>query len=191
MAMKRIVLTGGPGAGKTVVSAHISRAHPDRYVLVPEAATQVYGRLNTRWSQLDTEGRRDLQRRIYRLQLEQEERIAQEYPDRILLLDRGTIDGAAYWPDGPEAYWSDLGTTLEAELDRYDLVIWMETSAALGVYDGQGSNPCRSEDAVEAVESGKRLLELWKNHPNLKHVGVFSSIEEKIRAVGELLNIGN
>lgn len=187
MAMNRIVLTGGPGAGKTVISARLAAAHPDKFVLVPEAATQVYRLLNTRWDRLDTEGRKDLQRRIFRLQIEQEEHIARERPDRILLLDRGTLDGAAYWPEGPNAYWRDLGTTLEAQLHRYDLVVWMETSAALGVYDGAGSNPCRSENPQEAVENGKLLLRLWSNHPNLMHVGAFSNLEDKIRAVEELL----
>src|SRR3712207_2922358 len=100
-ALRRVVLTGGPGAGKTVVSAAIARADPSRFALVPEAATQVYDALRTRWDLLDLEGRRDVQRRIYRLQREQEERLARNFPGKVLLLDRGTIDGAAYWPEGP------------------------------------------------------------------------------------------
>src|SRR5580692_4883172 len=136
---RRIVLTGGPGAGKTVVSAEIIRRYPDRFILVPEAATQVYSALQTRWDRLDLEGKRDVQRRIYHHQRQQEDRAATAHPDKILLLDRGTIDGAAYWPEGPDAYWHDLGTTLSFELTRYDSVIWMQTSAALGIYDGDAS----------------------------------------------------
>src|SRR4051794_7241670 len=109
--MKRIVLTGGPGAGKTVISRRIAAEHPDRYVLVPEAATQIYDALQTRWDQLDLAGRRDVQRRIYALQLQQEQRIANEHAGKILLLDRGTLDGATYWPDGTDDYWASLGTT--------------------------------------------------------------------------------
>src|SRR6476661_5391894 len=101
---RRIVLTGGPGAGKTVISRRLAAARPDRFVLVPEAATQVYDALQTRWDRLDVEGRRDVQRRIYRLQVEQERRLADAHPDKVLLLDRGTIDGAAYWPEGPDDY---------------------------------------------------------------------------------------
>jgi predicted ATPase len=187
--MKRIVLTGGPGAGKTVISSRLAALHPDRFVLVPEAATQVYDALQTRWDRLDIEGRRDVQRRIYRLQVEQEDRIAARHPDRTLLLDRGTIDGAAYWPDGPDDYWRDLGTTHAAQLARYDAVIWMESCAALGLYDGDASNACRFEDAEGAIASGKRLLKLWEGHPNLKHVGAFASLEDKIRAVAELLQL--
>jgi hypothetical protein len=64
----------------------------------------------------------------------------------------------------------------------------MESAAALGLYDGDASNFCRFEDAEGAVKSGKLLLELWGGHPNLKHVGAFASIEEKVNAVKEILN---
>ncbi|HVT88875.1 MAG TPA: ATP-binding protein [Tepidisphaeraceae bacterium] len=186
--MKRIVLTGGPGAGKTVISRRIATDHPDRFTLVPEAATQVYDALQTRWDRLNEAGRRDVQRQIYQLQIEQEHRFSIEYPDRTLLLDRGTIDGAAYWPHGAEDYWRNLGTNLSAELLRYDAVIWMESAAALGIYDGDQSNRCRFEDAAAAIESGKVLLRLWSAHPNLKHVGAFANLEDKIASVDELLS---
>jgi predicted ATPase len=184
---KRIVLTGGPGAGKTVVSAEIIRRYPDRFTLVPEAATQVYSALQTRWDRLDLEGRRDVQRRIYRHQREQEERAAAAHPERKLLLDRGTVDGAAYWPQGPDAYWMDLGTTLERELARYDAVIWMQTSAALGIYDGDASNTCRFEDPAAAIESGLLLTRLWGGHPNLQNVAAYPHLSDKIDAVEVLL----
>ncbi len=185
--MKRIVLTGGPGAGKTVIAARIAGEQPDRYALVPEAATQVYTQLQTRWDRLDAAGRHDVQRRIYRLQREQEERIAAEHPTKTLLLDRGTIDGAAYWPPGAEDYWRDLGTSHAAELARYDAVIWMQTCAAINAYDGGASNPCRFEDAPTAVRSGERLLALWKDHPNLLRVDAFEKVEQKIAAVRQLI----
>jgi predicted ATPase len=183
----RIVLTGGPGAGKTVIARRIAADHPDRFVLVPEAATQVYDALQTRWDKLDLEGRRDVQRKIYRLQVDQEDRTAAANPDKILLLDRGTIDGAAYWPEGPEDYWRDVQSTLEAELKRYDAVILLESAAALGLYDGDASNFCRFEDAQGAIESGKLLLKLWGGHRNLHHVRASPNLESKIVAVENLL----
>src|SRR5258706_12475869 len=106
--MKRIVLTGGPGAGKTVISSTVVAANPQRFVRVPEAATQIYDLLQTRWDRLDVEGRRDVQRRIYHHQRQQEETMAAEYPAKVLLLDRGTIDGAADWPERPDDYAGDL-----------------------------------------------------------------------------------
>jgi predicted ATPase len=181
--MKRVVLTGGPGSGKTAVSNAIAQGDPKRFVVVPEAATQVYSNAHTRWDLVDTAGRRDLQRQIYRLQRSQEERLAAQHPDQILILDRGTIDGAAYWPDGPEAYWADLGTSLAAEIARYSHVIWMQTAAAIGIYDGSDSNACRFEDAAAAVASGETLARLWSGHPRFQKVGAYPSLADRIDEV--------
>jgi predicted ATPase len=185
--MRRIVLTGGPGAGKTVISSAVAAAEPGRYARVPEAATQVYDLLQTRWDRLDLLGRRDVQRRIYRLQREQEEALAREHSDKILLLDRGTIDGAAYWPEGPADYWRDLGTTAEAELSRYDAVVWLQTSAALGLYDHDASNPCRFEHPEAAIASGNLLKILWGGHPRVVEVGAYAELAEKVVAVRGVL----
>ena len=184
---RRIVLTGGPGAGKTVVSRDIAARHPDRFVLVPEAATQVYDVLQTRWDRLDVDGRRDVQRKIYRLQLDQENRTLAAHPGKSLLLDRGTIDGAAYWPEGPDDYWRDLQSTLDAELRRYDTVIWLETCAVLGLYDGDSSNACRFEHPEAAIASGQLLARLWGVHPSLKLVDAFPNLADKTAAVERLL----
>lgn len=184
---RKIVLTGGPGAGKTVITHTLAARYPDRFVVVPEAATAVYSDLATRWDRLDLEGRRRVQRMIYAHQVGQEDRVAGANPGKTLLLDRGTIDGAAYWPDGPAAYWKDLGTSNDREIARYDHVIWLETAAALGIYDGDASNPVRFESPAAAVESGRLLQELWKDHPHLHHVGAFVTLDDKIAAVLECL----
>jgi len=185
--MRRIVLTGGPCSGKTVISSAIAAAAPDQFVRVPEAATQVYEALQTRWDRLDIAGRRDVQRRIYHLQVEQEERLATEYPNRVLLLDRGTVDGAAYWPDGPEDYWRDLGTSLQDQIARYDRVIFLQSAAAIGLYDGDASNPCRFEDAAAAVRNDSLLISLWRDHPNLTKVAAHASMQQKIADVRSIL----
>jgi predicted ATPase len=184
---RRLVLTGGPGAGKTVSSVQIVAHYPEKFVLVPEAATQVYDSLQTRWDKLDVPGRRDIQRKIYRLQIEQEDRLLKTHPNKTLLLDRGTIDGAAYWPDGPEDYWRDVGSTLANELKRYDAVIWMQSSAALGLYDGDSSNPRRHEAADAAIASGNLIAELWRGHPHYQTVVAYPTLSQKIFAVERLL----
>jgi predicted ATPase len=187
VAVSKIVLTGGPGAGKTVVAQEAVRRLGGRIVLVPEAATRVYTSLNTRWDKLDLAGRRDVQRQMYLWQVEQEAAVAAAHPGSPLLLDRGTIDGAAYWPDGADAFWPAMRTTLAAELARYDRVIFLDTAATLGLYDGEVSNDVRFESASEAIESGRLLLRLWSGHPRLTHVAAYVDLEHKIRAVVELL----
>lgn len=181
--MKKIVITGGPGSGKTVITHRLADEHPDRFVAVPEAATQVYTLLQTRWDKLDLAGRHDAQRRMYQLQLDQESRLASAHPDKTLLLDRGTIDGAAYWPEGSEAFWQDRNTTHAVELKRYDAVILLETSAALGLYDGDESNFCRFEDADSAIKSGQLLHQLWSGHPRLHLVNAAEAMNDKLADV--------
>lgn len=187
--MKRIVITGGPGAGKTVITTALAAGDPARFVRVPEAATHVYDVLQTRWDRLDVTGRRDVQRKIYHHQVAQENALAAvAEPHQLILLDRGTIDGAAYWPDGPDGYFPDLHTTLAAQLRRYDAVIWLQTGAALGHYDGDASNACRFEDDAAAIESGLLLNRLWGGHPCIKHVGAYPTIDAKIEAVRAVID---
>jgi hypothetical protein len=143
--------------------------------------------MQTRWDRLDEAGRRDVQRRIYRLQRSQEDRIAAEFPEKILILDRGTIDGAAYWPEGPGAYWTDLKTSHPAELSRYDAVVWMQTAAALGIYDGDESNSCRFEDPQSAIDSGVLLAKLWGDHPRLHRVDAYPELNQKLNSVVEVV----
>jgi predicted ATPase len=185
--MKRIVLTGGPGAGKTVIAQRLTAEHADRFVLVPESATHVYSARQTRWDRLDLAGRRDVQRQIYLHQTEQESRIAAANPGKILLLDRGTIDGAAYWPEGPDEYWQDLGSTLAIELHRYDAVLWLQTAAAIQIYDGSDSNACRFEDAAAAVKSGEILKNLWRDHACFHMIDADPVLDEKLNAVRRLM----
>jgi predicted ATPase len=187
--MKSIVITGGPGSGKTVISRTLFDRHADRYALVPEAATQVYTLLQTRWDKLDFEGRRAAQRQMYRLQIDQESRLAAaaQSAGKSLLLDRGTIDGAAYWPDGPDDFWRDVGTTRQRELNRYDAVVLLDTCARLGLYDGDQSNFCRFEDADAAIASTEFLKQLWAGHPHLHFVEAYPKLEDKIAAVESLV----
>ena len=190
-----IVLTGGPGAGKTTITRTLAtdaafadwRGQLGGVLAVPEAATQVYESRRTRWDRLDDAGRRDVQRAIYALQREQEDRLradARRRGVRILLLDRGTIDGSAYWPDGAAAYWDDLGTDAADELARYGGVVLLESVAALGeaAYDGDASNAVRFESADAALASGRLLQELWRDHPRSAVVEAQPDLEEKVRA---------
>lgn len=189
----RIVLTGGPGAGKTSVTRLLAessvwsrwRDELGGVTAVPEAATQTYAARRTRWDWLDDAGRREVQRAIYHLQVQQEAELAEtarRRGDRVLLLDRGTIDGSAYWPDGAEAYWHDLGSSVSVELERYDGVVLLESAATIGIYDGDASNAVRFEDPQAAVESGRALAALWGGHPRQVRVPAREDFEAKVAA---------
>ena len=119
------------------------------------------------------------QHAIYHVQRNLEDVQSAQYPDRILLCDRGTVDGAAYWPGETDEFFGELGTSLEAELARYDGVIFFE-SAAVGGLDIEGGNPIRNESLEEAAALDRKLHELWENHPRFVVVRHNRSFFKKI-----------
>lgn len=164
----RIVLTGGPGGGKTTAADLLRREIGARVVVVPEAATMLFGGGFPRSDQPDA--RRAVQRAIYHVQRNIEDVQAALYPERILLCDRGTVDGAAYWPaDEGTTFFDALGSSLADELGRYDAVLFFET-AAVGGQSIEGGNPTRVESAELAIALDGRLRDLWGQHPRFLFV---------------------
>ncbi len=123
---RRVVLTGGPGAGKTAVLELIRLFFCEHVRTLPESAGIIFGGHFPRDGRLEI--RQAAQRAIYHVQRELE---STEDVDNsaVVLCDRGTVDGAAYWI-GAGDLWSAVGTTREAELARYDTVIHMRTPTA-------------------------------------------------------------
>lgn len=173
----RIVLTGGPGGGKTTAADLYRREIGEDVVIVPEAATILYGGGFPRAGEIDV--RRATQRAIYHVQLNLEDAQAAHYQSRILLCDRGTIDGAAYWPGSPTEFFNLLGTSLEKEMSRYDAVIFFETAAVGGV-SIEGGNPNRVESNEQAVILDRKLMSLWSKHPNFVFVPHHPSFIKKV-----------
>jgi predicted ATPase len=173
----RIVLTGGPGGGKTTAADLFRREIGDRVVVVPEAATLLFSGGFPRTA--DARARQAAQQAIYHVQTQLENVQSALYPERILLCDRGTIDGAAYWPDDPAGFFAAVGSTEAAELARYDAVLFFE-SAAVGNISIEGGNPTRVETNAEAVALDHRLRALWSKHPRFAVVPHHPSFVKKI-----------
>jgi hypothetical protein len=176
----RIVLTGGPGGGKTTAADLFRREIGDQVIVVPESATILFAGGFPRTD--EAEAARATQRAVYHLQRNLEDVQAARYPDRLLLCDRGTVDGAAYWPngpEGPEGFFGAMGTTFAADLSRYDVVIFFET-AAVGGLSVETGNRYRTESNVQAVALDARLRALWSQHPNFHLVPHHASFLHKI-----------
>ncbi len=173
----RIVLTGGPGGGKTTAADLFRRELGERVVVVPESATILYSGGFPRSTDIDVKKRTQLA--IYQVQQRLEEVQETHFRDRILLCDRGTLDGAAYWPNSIEGFLKSMGTTLEAEYARYDAVIFFET-AAVGGMSIEGGNPIRTETMAQAVEIDRKLKSVWEKHPRFVHIPHHPSFLHKI-----------
>lgn len=178
-----IVLTGGPGAGKTAVLELLRHSLCDHVVVLPEAAGIVFGGGFPRHSSPGS--RRAAQRAIYHVQTELEAEAAAD-GHAIILCDRGAIDGYAYWP-GPGDFWGSVGTSREETLKRYDAVIHLRVPKADGGYGHQ--NPLRVESAAEARQIDDRILEAWDGHPRRYVIDASGNFMEKAtRALAILRN---
>jgi predicted ATPase len=178
---KRIVLTGGPGAGKTAVLELVRQEFCAHVQVLPEAAGIVFGGGFPRTGSL--ERLRGAQRAIFFVQRELES-IGEADNAAVVLCDRGTVDGAAYWP-GPDSFWDSVGTTQELEMNRYDAVIHLRTPTIGGGYNN--GNPLRIESAAMAAEIDERLLRIWEAHPHRFVVPSSQDFLEKAARVVEIL----
>jgi predicted ATPase len=187
--LARIVLTGGPGGGKTTAADMLRREIGERIVVVPESATMLFSGGFPRCS--EPAARKAVQRAIFHVQRNIEDLQSARFPGRVLLCDRGTVDGAAYWPAAdPNEFFTEIGTTLEHELSRYDAVLFFET-AAVGDLSIETGNPARIESNAEAVALDSKLRSLWSHHPNfvlIQHSNSFmAKLFEGLHVLGELI----
>jgi predicted ATPase len=156
-----VVLTGGPGAGKTAVLEVVRRAFCEHIDVLPEAATVLFGGGFPRHE--SEPGQRAAQNAIFHVQRSMETMSREEGRVAIALCDRGTLDGLAYWPGGIDAACTALGIRREEELTRYQAVVHLRTPPAGHGYNH--SNPVRRESAAQAAALDARILAAWQGHP--------------------------
>ena len=178
---RRIVLTGGPGAGKTAVLELVRQQFCSHVHVLPEAAGIVFGGGFPRSTQ--STDRRAAQRAIFAVQRELEQ-TADGTNAAIVVCDRGTVDGAAYWP-GPDDFWSAVGTTRDGEMRRYDAVIHLRTPPLGAGYNN--GNPLRTESAEMAAQIDESLLKIWEGHPRRFIVPPSSDFLEKAARTIQIL----
>ena len=160
--MKKIVLTGGPSGGKTTALSILKETFGNKIALVQEAATLVYsgGFPRKDNSPVHIEHAQN----IIFYTVHQLEELAERTSDaKVMVCDRGSLDGAVYWPHGPEDFFKAMGSSLEAELARYDAVIHLSPPPKKDFY--QSSN-VRTETLEQALEVDEKILKIWEKHPN-------------------------
>jgi hypothetical protein len=199
----RVVLTGGPCAGKTTALVQIKERLTNlglHVVTVPENATQVFensGGYHADWAtQSGRQGHVSLQRTLLRFQMDSERHytaLAELHArtrgtPAVLLCDRGTLDGKAFCED---TEWDTIlleeGLTEQELITRYDIVCHLVTAAdgAAHFYEfGEGSrNPSRFHNAQQALESDRKGLRAWGRHPDLRVVDNSTGFELKVQRV--------
>ena len=189
--IKRIVLTGGPCAGKSTALSKLESYLLEKgyaVLMVPESATElIQGGIRPFGDQaiygLDFQGI------ILEYQLAKEKSYDQAAhlleatgKNVVILYDRGVLDNKAYlnYPD-----WRKLLTSKnlkEEELkNRYDAVIHMVTAARSenDIYTLE-NNAARTESKEDAILLDQKTLQAWSGHSNLKIVENASDFSEKV-----------
>jgi predicted ATPase len=177
---RRIVVTGGPGAGKTAVLELVRRSLCHHVRVLPESAGILFAGGFPRGPAL--EHRRAAQRAIFYVQRELESTAATD-DLALVLCDRGTVDSLGYWP-GPDDFWSGLGTSLDEQLAHYDAVIHLRTPPPRE-YNHQ--NPLRVETPAEAAAIDERIVRAWERHPRRFEVPATRDVLAKARATLEIV----
>ena len=186
--IRKIVLTGGPCAGKTTAMESIVEEFEERgfnVYVVPEAATLLIN-MGIRPFGRNALSNIDFQKKIFDLSLKlekmAEETARNSSKDSIILYDRGLVDSKAYMEEHDWRklikYYNFKDSSL---LARYDLVLHLRTVA----YDKEelytlSNNKARTETITEARLLDMNTLHSWLGHPNLKILGNDVSFEEKI-----------
>jgi predicted ATPase len=183
--IKKLVLTGGPCAGKSTIAELVSRAFSSQLMVVPESASLLFRGGFPRWQ--DVHARTALQSAIYHVQVEIEAAYEARYPGRALLLDRGTVDGAAYWPLGANDFFTAMDTAESKELERYDEVIYLESAGEQDYSLHKARNPARTEAWAEARDLDSRTRAIWEKHPRMHVVPNQRAFSDKIFAVLKLV----
>ena len=175
---KLVVITGGPGGGKTAVLELVRHAFCEHVAVLPEAASIVFG--GGFFRSAEPTMRRAAQRAIFHVQREMERGAIELQRAAVVLCDRGTIDGAAYWPDSAASFFMEVGSSLQAELHRYGAVIHLRTPGAGRGYDHR--NPLRIETAEAAHVLDAKIADAWALHPRRFFVESSSEFFTKVQA---------
>lgn len=185
----KIVVTGGPSGGKTTLIEALQKDLKTKVSVVPEAASILYrGGFPRRAS---FEGRKHVQRAIYFTQRELEDLIVFESKANIIVCDRGSLDGAAYWPGDATEFFQSVGTDRNREMARYQWVIHLDT-AEQDFFDT--TNPIRTESHQEAQELNTKIAASWKGHSQriiIPHEAEFLAKIAKAKSVVEKIMDGH
>lgn len=188
--MKKIVITGGPCSGKTTVIGALSEEFRSQIVLVPEVATvllqggfPVPGK-DLPWSE---EWQAAFQSAILPLQKSMEDThvlMASGNGRRLVVCDRGILDGAAYTPGGVIEFCQRYGVDAGGAVARYEAVIHLESLAtAVPEKYGKVGNESRFEPLERAQELEHATRAVWQEHPRHLVIDGRRGIEGKISEV--------
>ena len=189
----RIVLTGGPGGGKTTTLNDIRQTMPECYT-VDEAATVVlsggYPSLGAtrQWSQAWQSG---LQEGIRGVQTGLEQLAdyeAEQRGSQAIVQDRSHIDAAAYHPS-IEHFEETSGISIPEEIGRITMVFFFPSFAGTAHYHPE-TNEHRFEEEEEMVQIDQKTKALYQPHPRLITIDS-PRLRDRVQICKEIIKINH
>ena len=195
----RIVLTGGPAAGKTTLISRILKEFKQddgwKVITIPETATDLISGFGIKpfGNCMDMLTFQDF---VIADQLHKEQlalKAAQIVPEQSILIiyDRALMDDKAYITDEEFVKTLSKFDLTEGEvLQKYDAVLHLVTCAKGAEFAYNYGNNARTESIEYAREMDDRTLRAWSRHRNLKIIDNSVDFEDKInRAIRAIYRI--
>ena len=183
----KIVLTGGPCAGKTTAMNWILNNFQKfgyKVLFIPEAATELITGGIKPWEMNSNVAFQSI---LLDMQLQKErlfEEAAKSMPeDKILIVcDRGILDNKAYMSKKDFNYvLKNKGLTEIKARDSYDAVFHLVTAAKGAKEFYNLDNVARTETIEEATKLDNLLIDSWTGHPHFRIIDNSTNFEEKMR----------
>ncbi len=188
MEITKIVITGGPCAGKSTAMSWVQNAFSQMgysVLFVPETATELITGGVAPWT-CGSNG--DYQKCQLRLQLDKEKVFEQAAKTMnvkkvLIVCDRGALDNKAYMDCVEFASVLEYLSTNEIELrDNYDAVFHLVTAAkGAEEFYTTANNSARTETIDEASALDDKLISAWTGHPHLRVIDNSSDFEGKMK----------
>ncbi len=187
LKISKIVLTGGPCAGKTTALTWISNYFSKRgytVLFVPETATELITNGVAPWTCKTNYEYQTFQIRLQKIKEQIFDDAAKTMKNNKILIvcDRGVLDNKAYMKDVEfKRILKEFGTNEIQERDSYDAVFHL-VSAAKGKEDVYtlSNNVARTENLEEARNLDDRIISAWTGHPHFRIIDNSTEFEEKL-----------
>lgn len=185
--ISKIVLTGGPCAGKTTALSWISNYFTKigyGVLFVPETATELITNGVTPWTCGTVCDFQMLNLKLQKYKEKIFEKAAKTMDNEKILIvcDRGMLDSKAYMKEIDfKKILKDLKTTEIKERDSYDAIFHL-VSAAKGKEEAYtlSNNTARTESLEEAKKLDDKIISAWTGHPHFRIIDNSTDFEEKL-----------
>lgn len=185
--ISKIVLTGGPCAGKTTALSWINNYFSKRgytVLFVPETATELITNGVAPWTCGTNFDYQTFQIRLQKIKEQIFDEAAKTMKsDKILIVcDRGILDNKAYMKDVEfKKVLKELGTNETKERDSYDAVFHL-VSAAKGKEEAYtlANNVARTENIEQAKKLDDKIISAWTGHPHFRIIDNSTEFEQKL-----------